>query len=181
MCPSANQLSHWIQLYNLEDYLFGTVTRRFQEEGHLHTHDFFAIIIWKSNRAKTRIRAGLQQIGKTAEQVTREMHLAATGEGKLQVLLAVPGFGIPMASAILTVCYLDEFTILDWRAWEGLCAWEVEGLPGRCPAVAAGYLQYCDACRRIAREFDLSLRDLDRALWGRSWEQGLLELVSGLE
>ena len=175
--PSADELRQWIHIYNLEDYLFDTVTRRFQAEGRLRVHDFFAIIIWKSNRAKTRIKQGLQQIGRTPEQITHEMFLASSHEDRLESLLAVPGIGVPMASAILTVCYPDQFTILDWRAWEQLSAWQVDGLPDRCPADAAGYLQYCSTCRQLAHEFGLSLRDLDRALWGSSWEKGLLELV----
>ena len=34
-------------------------------------------------------------------------------------------------------------------------------------------MQYCQACKRLAVLQNLSLRDLDRALWGRSWEKGV--------
>ena len=39
------------------------------------------------------------------------------------------------------------------------------------------YLQYCLACKDLAQRVDLSLRDLDRALWAKDWEEDLLVLT----
>jgi len=165
-------LYRWLQVYNLEDYLFGTVSARFQADGTLNAYDFFAIVIWKSNRTKTKIRDGLNDPGRSVEELMRDVHQARTPEAKVEVLLPVRGIGISIASAILTVCYPKEFTVLDWRAWETLQEWEVEGLPERYPGKSEEYVQYCQACKRLAEQQNLSLRDLDRALWGRSWEKG---------
>jgi hypothetical protein len=41
--------------YNLEPYLFDIVSPRFHQEGSLNAFDFFSIVIWKANRAKSRI------------------------------------------------------------------------------------------------------------------------------
>ena len=172
MCLEPQDLDNWLRLYNLEDYLFDMVSARFQADGTLNAYDFFAIVIWKSNRTKTKIRDGLAATGKSVGELMREVYLAPTPEAKVEVLLSVWGIGISIASAVLTVCYPEEFTVLDWRAWDVLCEWDVEGLPEHWPNKAEDYLQYCDACRRLAEQVDFSLRDLDRALWGRSWEKG---------
>ena len=41
--------------YDLESYLFEEVSPRFQETKTISKFDFFCIVIWKANRAKTKI------------------------------------------------------------------------------------------------------------------------------
>ena len=45
----------YLEYYNLNDYLFGTVNKRFHENGSIGSFDFFCIVIWKANRAKSKI------------------------------------------------------------------------------------------------------------------------------
>jgi hypothetical protein len=166
-------------LYNLEAYLFETVSARFRTEGTLSPYDFFAIVVWKSNRPKTKIKKGLAAAGKSVEGLMREVHAATTARETAEILLQVPGVGLAMASAILTVCYPDDFTVLDYRSWDSLQGSAVEGLPAHYPHNVDQYLQYCAACRFLAGQAGLSLRDLDRALWAKSWEADLLALIGG--
>ena len=49
--------------YNMEDYLFYTVRSKFLNQGYLSAFDFFCIIIWKANRAKTKIAQRLMKKG----------------------------------------------------------------------------------------------------------------------
>lgn len=51
------------QLYDLESYLFETVSSRFAQDGHLTAFDFFCIVTWKSPRPKTRIASALLSQG----------------------------------------------------------------------------------------------------------------------
>jgi hypothetical protein len=53
----------------------------------------------------------------------------------------------------------------------------VTGLPQRFPVRPEEYVQYCQACCRFAEEVSLPLRDLDRALWAKNWEDDLLEFI----
>jgi len=170
-------LSRLSRLYALEDYLFEVVSQRFRHDQTLSPYDFFAIVTWKSNRAKTKIRDGLAEAGKSPSALMREVSEARSAEDKVEVLLHVWGIGLAMASAILTVCYPEEFTVLDYRAWRTLQQASVEGLPARYPMSAGEYLQYCQVCRLLAAQAGLSLRNLDRALWAKSWEDDLLALV----
>jgi len=56
----------------------------------------------------------------------------------------------------------------------------VQDLPTRSSWYPEDYLQYCKVCCRLADQVDLSLRDLDRALWAKSWRNDLRKLVEGL-
>jgi hypothetical protein len=47
---SANLAIDFRTYYDLETYLFDTVSRRFAEEHTLTAFDFFCIVIWKANR-----------------------------------------------------------------------------------------------------------------------------------
>ena len=174
------ELKRWLKLYDLERYLFKEVSPRFRREQTLRPYDFFAIVVWKSNRAKTKIKRGLLDAGKTVQDLMCEVSQAETPGKKVGILLDVDGIGPAMASAILTVCYPEEFTVLDYRAWQVLEQAGIAGLPDDYPWDSESYLQYHDACRRLAEHIGLSLRDLDRALWAKSWEADLHKLVSGL-
>ena len=56
----------WPESTQLEIYLFGTVTHRFHRQGSLAAFDFFCIVIWKANRAKSRIAEHLLERGHTS-------------------------------------------------------------------------------------------------------------------
>jgi len=174
------KLNQWLKLYDIERYLFKEVYRRFNDERTLEPYDFFAIIVWKSNRAKTKIKKGLARAGKSVRELMREVSQADTPEAKIETLLQIWGIGLPIASAILTVCHPKEFTVLDYRAWATLKEAAVSDLPPRYPQSAQEYLQYCRACHHFADRMALSLRDLDRALWAKSWEDDLQTLIEGL-
>ena len=92
------------------------------------------------------------------------------------------GVGISFASAILTVCFPKEFTIAEYRASASLknLGYEVKGDPTTKVSV---YFDYLDKCKKLAEQEKLSLRNLDRCLWGYDFykgKNGLKELAEGL-
>ena len=171
------ELRECLKLYDLDRYLFKQVHPRFRDEDTMEPFDFFAIVAWKSNRTKTKVRRGLDDAGKSVQGLMREVAQAETPREKVEVLLEVWGIGLAMASAILTVCDPKTFTVLDYRAWETLQAASVQGLPQRYPATPDEYLDYCRVCRRLAEHVGMSLRDPNRALWAKSWRDDRRELV----
>ncbi len=168
-------------LYDLERYLFEVVSPGFQRDGTLSSYDFFAIIIWKSNRSKTKIKRGLAAARTSVAELMSEVSEAPTAPAKLDTLVRISGIGLAIASAILTVCYPEEFTVLDYRAWDTAKKERVDSLPGRKPQTPTEYLQYRRACQLFAAELGVSLRSLDRALWARSWESDLERLISEMQ
>jgi hypothetical protein len=109
--------------YNLESYLLTKVKDNFKRNGFLTTEEFFCIIIWKANRSKSKIRTKLQKLFKTKDnnemvkKLTQSLSCAQTPKEKLKYLMTECGFRLPMASAILTVLYPEEFTVYDVRVY----------------------------------------------------------------
>ena len=98
----------YLRYYWLEGYLFSTVCPRFHRDGSLSAFDFFSIVRWKSDRAKPKIAAGLldgnhTDLDEAVRALTQDIHEARGHEERLKILIARPGIGLPMATAILTV------------------------------------------------------------------------------
>jgi len=96
-------------------------------------------------------------------EVTRTSLTTRNERLKLEVLTLLNGVGIRMASTILYFLYPEECTIMDWRAWESLKRFkEIEG---EITDTFESWRTYNHACRRIAAQNRVSLRELDKALW----------------
>jgi hypothetical protein len=77
------------------------------------------------------------------------------------------GFRLPMASAILAVLDPEEFTLYDRRVCDELGGFRNLADAARFDRLWPGYQKYVAAVREAA-PVEVSLRDKDRWLWGRS-------------
>jgi len=76
------------------------------------------------------------------------------------VLVALEGVGYPVASCVLHFGHRDPYPILDVRALESL------GYRTQRTVYSESFWQdYVAACRDLARQHGMSMRELDRALW----------------
>ncbi len=178
-----DNLEEYLKYYFLENYLFTDVNKNFQKNGYLASEEFFAIVIWKSNRAKTNVRRGIEKSKKTIREITSEVFRATTPEQKLNILTSIPSIGIPMASAILTVCYPDDFTVADYRACAALKNFGEE-IIGNPTTRTATYFEYLEKCKKLAHKYNFSLRNFDRILWAQDFYEGangLKHLAKGIE
>ena len=161
--------------YDLEQYLFVDVHARFHAEGSLSAFDFFSIIIWKANRAKSKVARRLLKVDPrrhgALEPVVRDLakslFMANSAQDRLQILMKDWGFLLPIASAILTVVWPEDFTVYDVRACEQLSDFTKLGDATQHDRIWTGYQAYRDAVRR-AVPGALSLRDCNGVLWARS-------------
>ena len=160
-----------LRYYNLETYLFEDIHRSFHGGVAIGAFELFSIIIWKANRAKTKLARRLLQVHGDLETAARKLFAslfrASSHEERLRLLIQDWGFYLPMASSILAVLWPDEFTIYDVRVCDELGDFRWVGNLRKPSAVWAGYQQYLTAVR-LAVPGDLRLRDKDRYLWGRS-------------
>jgi len=169
--------------YDLERYLFDTVSPRFARDHTLNAFDFFCIIIWKANRAKTKVVKRLLAHDNSADLNTAVKGLvttiaaAPTSKQKLQILINDWGFLLPMASAILTVLYPEEFTVYDIRVCDVLNNFHSVANKFKFESIWTGYSQYIAAVREKGPTA-LSLRDKDRWLWGESFYNELREDIA---
>lgn len=98
------------------------------------------------------------------EQATRTALDPRTQESRrAPVLVALQGVGYPVASCVLHFAHRDPYPILDIRALESL------GYRTQRTVYSEVFWQdYVAACRSLAWETGMSMRDLDRALWAWS-------------
>jgi hypothetical protein len=174
----------YLKFYDLEHYLFTEVSSRFARSGAISPADFYMIVIWKADRAKTRIRNRLSKhddgFAGAVVAITQALHEAATPAERLEVLMKRWGFRLPMASAILTVLYPREFTVYDARICAQLGAFEGLADKHYSEALWDDYRSYMAVMTRAAPS-GLSLRDKDRFLWARSFYEGVMKDLQGTE
>lgn len=169
------------EYYHLESYLFDKVRVQFAKQGYLTAFDFFYIVIWKANRAKSKMAKKLLE--GTDVSLDEEVGLLTYGIAELKTakdrlrLLWNLGFRLPMASAILTVLYPDEFTIYDARVCGILGGFHNLDNLSDFEDVWQGYQ---DFKRKVIESTpaELTLRDKDRYLWGKSFYEQLRHDIS---
>jgi hypothetical protein len=168
--------------YDEEAYLFDIVGPAFRATGRLDAYDFFFIVRWKANRAISRVAHRILAVGGpevevAVSELAHELFVAQTPRERFNVLLARWSLRLPMASAILTVLYPEDFTVYDARACDELG--DFQGLAERrdLEAVWYGYQEFKAAVEREAPA-DLCLRDKDRFLWARSRHKNLVDRIA---
>ena len=177
----------YLKLYNLEQYLFDDVRKSFKTNGNLSAFDFFCIIIWKANRAKSKVALKLVAHGGDAANdlnaivvcLTSAIAKAPDHKARMRILIEQWAFRLPMASAILTVLYPDSFTVYDVRVCDELRNHHSVQNKTRFDDLWDGYQMYL---RDVgSKEPAVSgLRDKDRTLWARSFEKQLNDDISTL-
>lgn len=170
------------QYYDLEHYLFTEVTARFQRVGTLNAFDFFCIVIWKANRAKTRVAKrllthGHADLDTAVAALLNEIGHAESPCAQLAVLIERWGFRLPMASAILTVLYPNQFTIYDVRVCDVLGDFHDAQNRTKYSKLWERYVAFLAAVREAVPSESL-LRNKDRFLWGQSFASQLQRDVS---
>ena len=176
--------------YELENYIFDEVGPLWRRQWWLNSFDFFAILVWKSNRSKTKMRTRLLSRGHCSlEEAVHELTAVLPGQpdlrSALHYLMAQEewGFQLPMASAVLTVLYPEDATVYDVRVCAELkridpsSDFERLSTLSRFDPIWEGYQSYIRAVSDAAPS-ELSLRDKDRWLWGRSFHRDLRKLVA---
>lgn len=134
--------------------LLGEVGPVVVARGHYEPDEFVAVARWKTPRTGPRIAAN-------SDADIREITAVAFhAPERLQhrMLTVLDGVGIPTATALLTIAFPQQHTVLDYRVTESLAhlgEWAGTG----------GYVEYLGACRSLARRLKVDLRTLDRALW----------------
>lgn len=115
-----------------------------------------AIFRWKTgNRGKSRLDNNADP---EIEDALRLAVGAETPRSAIAVLVGLHGVDTPVASAIMAVTHPEAHTVLDFRALEAL------GNPTLDRSLRF-YLTYLSYCSELAKEWGMTLRDLDRGLW----------------
>jgi hypothetical protein len=175
MYDHRNQMTDYLKYYNLEGYIFEDAHQRFHTEHSMGAFDLFSIIIWKANRAKSKIAlkllahdpAGRRDLEAIARTLTASLYEAQDHKERLRLLMKDWKFALPMASSILSVCYPEDFTVYDYRVRELLDNFPHINNLIDFEKIWTGYNEYKMKVSQLA-PIELNLRDQDRYLWGKS-------------
>jgi hypothetical protein len=171
----------YLQLYDLENYLFTVVRDRFHVNKKLSAFDFFCIVIWKANRAKSLVARNLKEkcgldLDGAVGGLTSALASADSSQARLDLLLIEWKFRLPIASAILSVLYPEDFTVYDVRVCDELGEFHRLVNTTNPTKRWEQYLAFRAAVEMRAPSA-LTLRDKDRWLWGKSFSEQLMNDV----
>jgi len=170
-------MADYKKFYNREQYLLEEVSSNFKKNGFLTAEEFFCIVIWKANRSKSKIKAKLirlfdKDINQAVHKLTNGLSMQNNPKEKLRYLRSQCGFPLPMASAILTVLYPDDFTVYDVRVCNMLKDFHKLKNKTNFDKIWEGYEEFKKAVISAVPE-EAILRDKDRYLWGKSFCEDL--------
>ena len=134
-----------------------------QKRGYLTKKELHKIARWKSPR---RADLTLKNPDDFIKDITKSAFTATDKWAKLLILTLLQGVREPTASAILHLYDERQYPILDIHA-----LWSV-GLPWEKRTSYPFWLEYIEFCREIANRNNVSMRELDRALWKFSSDYG---------
>lgn len=154
-----SEISKFAALYDYPgeaELIFGAVARS-RSRGYLTRDDFLEIAEWKSARPRKHYQANQSSY---IEEVSRLAFAPSTSSRlAIELLTLLNGVSWPTASVFLHFCHSNAYPILDYRA-----LWSLS-VPVPRAYTYSFWEQYCAYTRAMARDADVDMRTLDRALW----------------
>lgn len=155
------EISGWAAAYDRDykDAVAVAIGQRVRETGVLSYNDFLALAEWKTDRSKSRCRRNSKAF---AAEVTGYALSSAEPRFKIEALRLLDGVSWATASVILHFCDREPWPILDVRAFWSL------GQEVPSYITYPVWEAYTAFTRALASKHGVSMRTLDRALWGYS-------------
>jgi hypothetical protein len=152
----------WVSVVNLRN----VVKDEFITQGYLNSLTYHTILNWKLRRQRNRTERHREN---NTEDLIRELtgtfwrvsHPKAEKEMeiKLKVLMAIPGTGLGVASAIFTLSTPENFAIIDFRNWRVLYNELKRAF------TLTEYKKYLEDIRRLAVQLACDVQEVDYLLW----------------
>jgi thermostable 8-oxoguanine DNA glycosylase len=149
----------YIQLYDVEKYLFQTVGPSIKKKRFLTFKDFYQICMWKSARPKTKYITNKKRIKEISKRALKE----GDENKRIKILCELNGVGIPTASAILAITYPEKYAVIDIRCLETLD--NLLNIKINKNISVNTWIKYTQIMRTLAQENNITPRELDMALF----------------
>ncbi len=161
---NKKDISFWASRYDYkgDNIICNVLAPKIQKQKYLTKDDFMLLCRWKSPRPT-------KQYEKNDDYFIKEVTSIAlsTTDPKLsiEILTLLNGVSWPVASVMLHFGKINEYPIIDYRA---LWSLNIDK-----PSFYNFELwnDYSNYCKRLSAECNVSMRDLDRALWQYSKEK----------
>jgi hypothetical protein len=125
--------------------------------GYFLREEFIRLCLWKTPRSQSKVASNPADY---FVAVTRTALSTPSERLCIEVLTLLNGVRWPTASVVLHFCHADPYPILDVRALWSLGV-EASAVVYNFEFWSA-YTQYC---RKLTAEVNVTMRELDRALW----------------
>jgi hypothetical protein len=180
-----------LDCYDPERRVFDEIPNKIGAGEGLSKQDVLLMLKWKLGRITNR---NSQTVTDTnIRKINEAVKVARQNDRRIAALTAlqdIPGIGLATATVILTVCYPDAFTVIDWRVLS-----ELDLFPSNLSVAqqvskrksddynaddwtAENYLsEFLPKVNACAKLWNCSLRDADRALWGLSVHRRIQEII----
>lgn len=134
-----------------------------KQQAYFNKSEFLAMCSWKSPRPRH-----LYQSNSSAKirRVSIDLFAAKCEKQRVELLTSLKGVGVPTASAILTLTDPKDYGVIDIRVWQLLyqCG-AVRTRPSGVGFSCENWLEFLERLRHWARKFDVTVRDVERALF----------------
>ncbi len=126
------------------------------KRGYMKRKDLVEVAKWKWRGGRTWQLCEENTKGEVKE-ISKASFTAKSERLRIGALLALRGVQWPMASVILHFAFPDRYPILDVRA--------MKTAGGSTHYAFEKWNEYVDLCQKKAAACDITMRELDRALW----------------
>ncbi len=154
----------WAQRYPVEEdnYIENKIIPNVRLRGFFNRTDFLILCHWKTPRSKPLIESNTEDF---IVEVTRIALSTPVEQLRIEIPTLLKGVSWPTASVLLHFGHTDPYPIIDFRA---LWSLRMEKPPSKYDFDF--WWQYVQFSRQLATELEISMRELDRALWQYSKE-----------
>ncbi|HXB61791.1 MAG TPA: hypothetical protein VNU94_02920 [Acidobacteriaceae bacterium] len=171
---SKEDLEDGLDYHDAEDRVFPKIKAKILAKQELDKKDVLHILKWKLGRIKASDSRTISN--KNLLIINKAIRSAGVGNGldALEALMQIHGIKLAVATTILTICYPEKFTIIDFRVLEVLNLF---------PATTDGWTaqKYVDEFLPVvikqSEKWNCSLRNADKALWGLSVKRRFEEIL----
>lgn len=140
---------------------------------YLTSKEFDRILKWKlRNQYGRQIKLRqlntdriITDITKCAFSITHS-NFEYEAELKIKILTSLKGVEIPVASAILTLCYPDKYGVIDFRNWRFLFGIKKNNF------TINDYKKYLYKVNQLAKGYAVTPQQIDMAIWQLDIERG---------
>ncbi len=142
--------------------------KRIRNPYFLNIDDFDEILHWKLRRQYSRQKRNIQL--NTDELVRKVTTYAFSVSGvderdtirfMLKALIILHGVQIPVASAIMTLCFPEKYCVIDFRGWR-----QVYGKVKKFGNYSIReYIDYWSKITNVALKFGVTPQEVDMAIW----------------
>lgn len=146
---------------NNEDVAEMEVKSWLENNRFLNKEMFMKLCLWKSRRPKRQYEKNCEDIIK---EITRLSLSSDNEEARIKILMCLQGVSFPVASTILHFAFPDRYTIMDFRA-----IWSL-GWQQPKNYTFEFWDEYNREIKKIANQFNVTMRIVDKALWQYSKE-----------